>query len=345
MQFIDKRVYKIFQYIKFVRENKNWIKYKGDKAILLATPNHGNLGDHLIALAEYNMLEKVVAGIRILEIPVDYGDFPLYWLKIIVKNNPIFITGGGFLGSLWEKEEKMVVEAIKCFKKNPTIIFPQTVFYERTQEANILKKNAIKVFSKRKNVFIFLREKKSYYIAKKLYRKNKVYYAPDMAFSIENKTYDFDRKKILCCFRRDKESIFSSQEKTKLLKIVERKFGKQNIDNTDTVVARNITKLDRCHVLNLKMMEFARHKLVLTDRLHGMIFAYLTNTPCIVFDNKSKKISGVFKMLNQQSFVKLLKGVENLEKELENFDIKVDKENIKYKEYDSLIKVIKKVYM
>ena len=32
-------------------------------------------------------------------------------------------------------------------------------------------------------------------------------------------------------------------------------------------------------------------KLLVTDRLHGMIFSYITGTPCIVFDNKNHKVS------------------------------------------------------
>ena len=34
--------------------------------------------------------------------------------------------------------------------------------------------------------------------------------------------------------------------------------------------------------------------MLVTDRLHGMIFSYLVGTPCIVLDNKTKKVSGVY---------------------------------------------------
>ena len=33
---------------------------------------------------------------------------------------------------------------------------------------------------------------------------------------------------------------------------------------------------------------------MITDRLHGMIYAYLTGTPCIVLDNVSGKVSHVY---------------------------------------------------
>ena len=39
---------------------------------------------------------------------------------------------------------------------------------------------------------------------------------------------------------------------------------------------------------------FANYSLVICDRLHAMIFSYLAETPCIAFDNLSKKVSGVY---------------------------------------------------
>ena len=54
-----------------------------------------------------------------------------------------------------------------------------------------------------------------------------------------------------------------------------------------------------------KFKEFSGYKMVVTDRLHGMIFATVTNTPCIAFDNVSKKVSGVHAWINQLEYVKL----------------------------------------
>ena len=34
---------------------------------------------------------------------------------------------------------------------------------------------------------------------------------------------------------------------------------------------------------------------MITDRLHGMIFAYITNTPCIAIDNSNGKVKNFYK--------------------------------------------------
>ena len=40
--------------------------------------------------------------------------------------------------------------------------------------------------------------------------------------------------------------------------------------------------------------QFSKSKLVVTDRLHGMILSVITGTNCIAFDNSSGKVSGVY---------------------------------------------------
>ena len=55
-------------------------------------------------------------------------------------------------------------------------------------------------------------------------------------------------------------------------------------------------------------------ELVITDRLHGMLFSAITNTPCIVFDNSYGKISSLYdtwlKDNNGITFTRQLKSSE-----------------------------------
>ena len=39
------------------------------------------------------------------------------------------------------------------------------------------------------------------------------------------------------------------------------------------------------NVLDTFMSEIGKRKVVVTDRLHGMIFCAITGTPCVVFSN------------------------------------------------------------
>ena len=57
-----------------------------------------------------------------------------------------------------------------------------------------------------------------------------------------------------------------------------------------------------------KFDEFRRARLVITDRLHGMIFAAITGTPCIALNNSSGKVEGVWSLwLRHLDYVKFVR--------------------------------------
>ena len=74
-------------------------------------------------------------------------------------------------------------------------------------------------------------------------------------------------------------------------------LNKYIVKFTDTVVNKRININDRNEELDKKFLEFKTSKLVITDRLHGMIFAAITGTPCLAFDNSSGKVKGVFEWI------------------------------------------------
>jgi pyruvyl transferase EpsI len=43
-------------------------------------------------------------------------------------------------------------------------------------------------------------------------------------------------------------------------------------------------------VVNEELKRFARHKVVVTNRLHGMLFAAITHTPCVAISAATQKI-------------------------------------------------------
>lgn len=100
-------------------------------AVLINTPVYGNIGDHAIAQEVHRLCSSLnvsvfdnIRGGRLL---------PLYAL-FTPKNKLIFINGGGNMGSLWPIEEIKIRKAIKYFKNNRIIIFPQTVYFDSDTE-------------------------------------------------------------------------------------------------------------------------------------------------------------------------------------------------------------------
>lgn len=50
-------------------------------------------------------------------------------------------------------------------------------------------------------------------------------------------------------------------------------------------------------VVGEQLIKFAKSKVIVTDRLHGLIFALITNTPCIVISSYNQKLKEFTDML------------------------------------------------
>ena len=106
-----------------------------------------------------------------------------------------------------------------------------------------------------------------------------------------------ERKDILLCFRNDIEKNITGEVLENIKKMLEN--NSMTYEFTDTVVKKYIYKSHREKILKNKWNEFGTAKLVITDRLHGMIFSVITQTPCIAINNVNGKVGHVYsKWLN-----------------------------------------------
>lgn len=297
------------------------------KVYLLNTPEHGNLGDHAIAMAEKKFLNDYFPEFEVREIIGTDSSFQEK-LQLINDEDIIFLSGGGYLGDLWPWEDERCKKIIQQFPKNKIIYFPQTYFFaeKTTCKTKIAEDRAF--YEQYPNVSFFLRDAASYQlVAKEICSNiNHVRKYPDIALYGRYEK-QFDREGILLCLRSDKERISKREWEEDIVA-----YAKQNnmtINYTDMVEGDYLKVNDRENVVNRKMDEFASAQLVITDRLHGMIFAALTGTPCIAFDNVSKKVSGVYQWIKKLEYIVCVTE--------ENFNIECLKIIEKYNEYDSEI--------
>lgn len=283
-----------------------WLRkqLKRDKTIfLIGTPVHENIGDATIAYAELKYLKRILPkDSNIIEIDqnhmIEYLDV---LKKVIHSDTRLILHGGGNMGDEWVKEEEDRRKVIKTFANNKMIIFPQTVYYQDRQK---LLESA-EFYAKFKKLTIVAREKKSFEILKNNY-KNEIILTPDIVLSLKNCDYINDTKKrkgCLLCYRKDNEAAMS--EKTKMVIEKELKERRIKYSYTDMISQNQILADVREDVILDKLKEFAGARLVITDRLHGMVFCYLTNTPCIVFSNYNHKVLGTYEWIKDVNFVKL----------------------------------------
>ncbi len=271
--------------------------------IMINTPDHGNLGDHAIAIAEQKFFKERFPNVRYREVTGDYYRKNKYILKKLMMTSIVLgISGGGYIGDVWMEEEELVRSVVSSFPDNRIIIFPQTVYYRDTEEGKHEWEITKKILESHKaNLTFFLREKKSYdFIRSNLPSLKDVFLVPDMVLSLE-KNYGFKRNEILLCFRDDREKCISID----IVKKIEKCAKEKNIEvkRSSTVLERNVDASEREQAVEEKLKDFAAAKLVVTDRLHGMLFAAITGTPCIAFDNETGKVGGVYEWIKGVKYI------------------------------------------
>lgn len=263
----------------------------------MSTPIHGNLGDQAIVYAEYKFLKQ--CGIdNIIEIDrYAYENCKNAIQRLVKKNDLIVVCGGGNMGSLWPEEDDIISEIVNTYKMNQIVVFPQTCYYDQSVESKKrLEKNHL-IYSGCEGLTIALREEKSYFFFRENFPDIRCILVPDIVLSLESKMKKQKREDILLCFRNDIEKQMTGEVLENIKKVLE--SNSLSYRFTDTVVRKYIYRLNRKKSLNAKWREFETAKLVITDRLHGMIFSVITHTPCIAINNVNGKVGHVYsKWLN-----------------------------------------------
>lgn len=291
------------------RENKQLytkILPNDKRFFIIGVPTHGNLGDHAIAVSQLKLLTDCFPEYTIYEIDrATYIHRKHYIKRMINANDILFIPGGGWLGNQWYHNQLMVEDVINRFPNNKIVILPQTIFFQDTKDRKLQVEKARRTFSK-SNVLLFLREKKSYEFAKQNLNVH-CNLVPDLVLRL---TYNekHTRSGISICFREDCEQVINKGDKEYFINYLKKTYD--DIKNTTTVIG-NIPLDKREFAVAKKLREFSRTKIVITDRLHAMIFAALTATPCVAFDNSSNKVTGVYEWIKSLDYIKIVDNVDD----------------------------------
>lgn len=313
LKYIYPEYHKIFKSLK-----NNY----DSRIILFGTPAHGNLGDQAIAISELDFLQKISKNREIIEIPMPLFKTYRHTIKrYLTQKDTIIISGGGWMGNLWIHNEITIRQIIKDYPKNRVVIFPQTVYYTNDEAGKNTIIETRNVFCKHKDLILSVRDEKSYKCAEKELRmkpNQNLVFCPDMVVYgtlAKKNTVSQNNKVALLCLRKDVEKNSNTDHVMKVLA-----DGGYSIKETTTVLNHLIPLETRLDKVEAKLSEFQSASIVVTDRLHAMLFAALTGTPCFAFDNATGKVFGVGKYLIENGFsIKLVHYLDA--SDLENLDL------------------------
>lgn len=275
------------------------------RLVLFELPCFDNMGDHAIAYAQKVFLEDFVEkNPRYQLYVIDGWDTvdAVYQLKNeIGENDIIFCQGGGNLGNLYPFADAFRMKIMSTFQNQKIIVFPQTIYFSDDEEGKTAKKKCQDIYNKCRNLTICARDAYSYEKLKETFQANIIRMNDIVSYLDKTMLGTEKREGILLCLRSDGESALKIEDKKRLQLICEGLTEQLSI--SDTCMGRDISPNEREMVLEQKWRHFAKHKLVVTDRLHGMIFSIITGTPCVVLGNNHHKVKATYETFSQCKYI------------------------------------------
>ena len=287
-------------------KNLFWIeKIKKDKKNIFVFLGgfYQNLGDMAITYAQVEFLKQAYPDANVVVIPSTQTYEAVKTIKNYVSNEDIItIIGGGNMSDMYQSLEDARLYVVKNFANNKIISFPQTIDFNNSKSLDVSRK----VYQKHKDLIIFTRENNSFVRGKQYFPNVNFKECPDIVLSLNKVEPICKRTDVVCCLRADKEQNLTDSERQEIIDKIKNVFPNAQFTDTVDVELSDCTPDRYTQTLENFWNKLRKSRVVITDRLHCMIFCAITGTPCVVFDNSNKKISGVYSQwMSEVSYIKL----------------------------------------
>lgn len=265
------------------------------KVIVALAADYANQGDLAITYAQVRFIEKCLPDREVLLFPCA-STFPhMKDLKRVCKaGDTVTIIGGGNMSDVYDSLEDARRFIITQFPDNRIVSFPQTIWFSDTVKGRRELGKTKAVYDRHQNLHLFARELISFELMTACFPSKPVHLAPDIVLSLDEREPRTKRQGVLVCIRDDWESAFSRDARDLFVARLASEIPGASCSDT---VTRNLGRLSS-EEADGRFMEalclFRQAEVVVTDRLHGMIFAAITGTPCVVLENSNHKIRGTY---------------------------------------------------
>lgn len=285
------------------------------KVILIGIPHHNNLGDHAIVIAEKKYIEDNFKEYVYNEISEETAEKCLEKLKTYVKPEDIlFIHGGGNLGDEYLYVEEVRRKTVELFPNNIIVFFPQTMYFSNTEKGKKELEKSRKIYEEHPKLLLIAREETSYQTMKSEFSKNKVIKTPDIVTYLNKTGKEEKRNGALLILRNDIEANLKKNQIDNIEEIARKYF--RNVEFDDTAKGERILEKYREEKIEGMLSKYRKSELIITDRLHGMIFAAITSTPCIALGNYNHKIKSCSETLGHLKYIKYVENIDEIEESI-----------------------------
>ena len=303
-----------------------WEQFKsfnGKRVFVFLAGFYQNLGDMALTYSKRRFLEKLFPNARVIVVPSTQTYAAVKTIKRMIRQDDLVtVLGGGNMDDMYVPLENARLHVIRSFPNNRIVCFPQTMAFSDTPYGRKRQNISRRIYTRHKNLTIFVREKYSLERVRAAFPGVEIGFSPDIVLSLDKTKPKQQRTEVVCCMRSDKEQQTTPQEKIEIGTAIKSIYPNTIFVDTVDVSLDECTPEHYEATLEKFWALLRRSRVVVTDRLHCMIFCVITGTPCVVMDNSNKKISGVYdawlrkvpyvRMLTDNSVEKVMAAVEEL---------------------------------
>lgn len=309
---LDMLILRLKLFITFLRKKTKYdLGPLGRKNIFVFLgADYGNLGDVAITYAQVKYLKEQNPDYNVIEIPISRTLPGIKAVRQIIGDNDIVsLIGGGNTSDLYDDIEFFRQMVIWCFRRQKIVAFPQTFHFTNSSRGRFCKYIVKWVYKSANALTVMAREQNTMNMLMEDFPKIKSMMLPDVVMTLDERKA-CEQHGVLVCMRSDKEKSVADEVKKKLFAKLESCYGCVDYQDTEMegVDAKNRYEKLRDFIQTVRM-----HELVITDRLHGMIFCFITATPALVLDNSTHKISSCYEWIKECGYIKMIRDIEDIE--------------------------------
>lgn len=318
---------------------------EGARMFYFGVPIHLNIGDVAQTYCTEQWIYENYGNIAVYEFhtPALLDPKFLSELKKAVRDDDLIVVQSGYCSHQGHMDHRMHKKIVPFFKNNRILILPQTINITSEREWE----ETAKAFATNPKLIFMTRDKISYESASR-HIKNEIINYPDIVTTLIGSRDPLpQREGILLCMRNDSEKFYRDSEYLELKKKINLLGIK--VDRTDTTLKGSDSDTFYSNfeaILEETLREFEKHRLIITDRYHGVILASIANTPVIVLKTNDHKVTSGIDWFTENGYQNIYyaNDMENAyqiakEKYMQNTTIK-NSDIFKTKYYQNLKNVI-----
>jgi pyruvyl transferase EpsI len=256
--------------------------------VMLAA-DYGNVGDLAITYAQVRFLERAFPDATVVPVPISRTVSALKHIRRAAQpDDVVTLIGGGNTGDMYDDIQFLRELVIRSCRRMPVISFPQTVEFSETRYGRWAHRRAAKVYGRHGRMVVMARDTRSLAVLRSTFPVRAVVLSPDVVLTVDATTPPAERQDVVVALRADMEQALDVQSQAATLELA-RELGPVRPRDThvgDVRLGRQAAE----ETVEAYWADWRGAKVVITDRLHGTIFAVVTGTPCVVLDSGTGKV-------------------------------------------------------